>query len=45
VKGITVPGMPVWAPGVEASDSDANQSYQVFSFSAGGEIKVYTHIN
>ncbi|MBT4963233.1 MAG: DUF411 domain-containing protein [Francisellaceae bacterium] len=45
VKGITVPGMPVGAPGMESSDPDANQSYEVFSFSNDGEIKVYADIN
>lgn len=41
-KGLTVPGMPVGSPGMEAPSGEV-QPYDVILVSKGGSTSVYTH--
>jgi len=42
-KGLAVPGMPLGSPGMEASQKDVRDAYDVVLFTADGKNYVYRH--
>lgn len=41
VVGLAVPGMPLGSPGMEVSDPSRHEPYQVLSFDAQGNVRVF----